>query len=247
MENVDLIRYLGITINNKLSFKNLIELIEVVKQKLIKFSGLFYRLRKFLRKSQIIQVFKSYVQSVVQYGILIYGNSVLSDISLIDSKLKILIRIIFNRRTFNSVSDLWREFNLFLAKELHLYEGLKLLIKMLRDECVVSHVKSFKNDNELNRVNKSRKTTMSLDCGNRKNVTNRLKFKVRKMLNLLVFIEPSFVNTVLKMSNQQIKNFCHIFLRNYIIDNQDFSSYFSFVCLIVSPCTQLSFFCFNQS
>ena len=76
---------------------------------------------------------------------------------------------IFNRRTFNSVSDLKKKVSLFLAKELHLYEVLKLLIKMLRDECVVSHVKSFMNDNELNRVNKRRKTTMSLDCGERKN------------------------------------------------------------------------------
>ena len=88
-----------------------------------------------------------------------------------------------------------------------------------------THVKSFLNDNELNRVNKRRKTTMSLDSGDRKDVTNRMRFKVRKMLNLLVFLEPSFVNTVLKMINQQIKNFCHMFL-NYIIDNQDFSSYF---------------------
>ena len=151
IENVDSIRYLGITIDNKLSFKNHID---VVNQKLIKFIGLFYRLRKFLSKSQMIQVFKSYVQLVVQYGILIYGNSVLSDISLIDSKLKKLIRIIFNKRKFNSESDLWRKFNLFLSKELHLYEVLKLLIKMLRDECVVSHVKSYLNDNELNRVKK---------------------------------------------------------------------------------------------
>ena len=150
----------------------------MVKQKLIKFSRLFYRLRKFLSKSQMIQVFKSNVQPVVQYGILIYGNSVLSDISLIDSKLKKLIRIIFNKRTFNSVSDLRRKFNLFSAKELHLYEVLKLLIIMLRDECVVTHVKSFLNDNKLNRVNKRRKTTMCLDCGDRKNVTNGLRFKV---------------------------------------------------------------------
>ena len=193
----------------------------MVKQKLIKFSGLFYRLRKFLSKSQMTQVFKSYVQPVVQYGILIYGISVLSDISLIDSKLK-KIRIIFIERTFNSVSDLRRKFNLFLAKELHLYEVLKLLIKMLGDECVVTHVKSFLSDNELNRVNKRTKTTMCLDCGDRKNVKNRLRFKVQKKLNLLVFLEPSFVNTVFKMTNQQIKHFCHLFLRNYIINNQGF-------------------------
>ena len=218
IENVDSIRYLGITIDNKLFLKNHIE---VVKQKLIKLSGIFYR----LRKTQRIHVFRSYVPPVVQYGILIYGNSVVSDISLMDSKLKKLIRIILNKRTFNSVSELRRKFNLFLAKELHLYEVLKLLIKMLRDECVVSHFKSFLNDNELNRINKEEKK-MCLDCGDRKNVTNRLRFKVRKMLNLLGFLEPSFVNTVLKMTNQQIKLFCQMFLRNYIIDNQDFSSCF---------------------
>ena len=126
IENVYSIRYLGITIDNNLPFKNHIE---VVKQKLKKFSGLFYRLKKFLSKSQMILVFKSYVQPVVQYGILTYGVSVLSDISLIDSQLKKLIRLFFNKRTFNSVSDLRRKFNLFLAKELHLYEVLKLLIR----------------------------------------------------------------------------------------------------------------------
>ena len=97
---------------------------------------------------------------------------------------------------------------------------------MLRDECVFSQVESFLNDNELNRVNKRRETTMCQYCGDRKNVTNRLRFMVRKMLNLLVFLKLSFVNTVLKMTNQQIKNFCHTFLRYYIIDSQDFSSYF---------------------
>ena len=95
--------------------------------------------------------------------------------------------IIFNKRTFNSVSDLRRKFNLFLAKELHLYEVLKLFMKMIRDECVIIHVKSFLNDIELNRVNKRRKTKMCLDCGDRKNVTNRLRFKVRKMLNFVGF------------------------------------------------------------
>ena len=55
IENLDSIRYLGISIDNKLFFKIHIE---VVKQKQIKFNGLFYRLRIFLRKSQMIQVLK---------------------------------------------------------------------------------------------------------------------------------------------------------------------------------------------
>ena len=89
---------------------------------------------------------------------MIYGNSVLSDTSLIDSKLKSLIKITFNRRTINSVSDLSTKTNPFLAIELHLYEVLKLLIKILRDDCVVSNIKSFLNSNELNRVYKRGKT-----------------------------------------------------------------------------------------
>ena len=54
---------------------------------------------------------------------------------------------------------------------------------------------------------------------------------------------------VWKMTNQQIKKFYHMFLRNYIIDNQDFSSYFIYVRLIVSPLHSIIslFFCFNQS
>ena len=55
IKNLDSIRYLGISIDNKLFFKNHIE---VAKQKQIDFNGLFYRLRIFLRKSQMIQVLK---------------------------------------------------------------------------------------------------------------------------------------------------------------------------------------------
>ena len=67
------------------------------------------------------------------------------------------MRIIFNRRTFISVSHLRRKFNLSLAKELQLYEVLNLLIKKLRDECAVIHVRSFLIDNEVNSVNEEEK------------------------------------------------------------------------------------------
>ena len=159
----------------------------MVKQKVMKFSGHFYRLRKCLMKSQMIQVFKSYVQPVVQYGILVSGNSVSSDILLIDSKLKNFVRIIFNRRKFNSVSDLRRKFNLFWATELHLYEVLKLMINKLRDECVVSHVKSFLNENELNRVNKRRKKRCVWIAVIKK-CDKPIEVQGSKMLNLLVFL-----------------------------------------------------------
>ena len=129
IENVDSIRFLGITIDNKLSFKNHFE---VVIQKLIKFNGLFYRLRKLLRKRQMIQVSKNYFLAVSAIWYTDLWKFCFVRYFIDRLKHKNFIRIIFNRRTFNSVSDLRRKFNLFL-----------------RDECVVNLVKSFLNDNEL--------------------------------------------------------------------------------------------------
>ena len=85
---------------------------------------------------------------------------------------------------------------------------------MLRKQtqCFLGKLKLSPRKNRLTSIKKELKTLTQY-------------VKIQKMLNLLVFLEPSFVNTVLKMTNQQIKHLSHMFLRKYIIDNQDFSSY----------------------
>ena len=61
--------YLGLIIDDQLKFK---DHINYVKEKLLKFCFLFYRLRLIFTRTQLPKIFKIYVKPIVQYGILIY-------------------------------------------------------------------------------------------------------------------------------------------------------------------------------
>ena len=85
-------KYLGIIIDNRLTFE---KHINKVVSKLSSFSSIFYRLRKILTTHQLVRAFKTYVQPVVQYGVLIYGcttSSLLNRVSLVIDR---IIKIIF--------------------------------------------------------------------------------------------------------------------------------------------------------
>ena len=72
IEQTSSFRYLGLIIDNHLKFK---DHINYVKEKLLKFCSLFYRLRLIFTRTQLIKIFKIYVKPIVQYGILIYGST----------------------------------------------------------------------------------------------------------------------------------------------------------------------------
>ena len=63
-------KYLGIELDNKLSFK---DHIEIIRKKLTHFCGVAYRLRNVMTISQMFMYYKTYVQPCVQYGVLVCG------------------------------------------------------------------------------------------------------------------------------------------------------------------------------
>ena len=68
--SVDSCKYLGIWLDNKLSFR---QHIEYIRKKMNKFCAIVYKLRDVMTINQLINYNKTYVQPVLQYGILIYG------------------------------------------------------------------------------------------------------------------------------------------------------------------------------
>ena len=119
-------RYLGILIDEKLNYKDhfqyLIHKINVFC------STFFYRLRNVLHKNQPIFAYKTYVQPILQYGVLIYGTAAKSDIKKFNNKIKHLVRIIYDKRKFESIENFRTAAKINNIEELHLYEPLKLCI-----------------------------------------------------------------------------------------------------------------------
>ena len=86
------VRYLGIEVDNHLNFKSHIEL---VISKLNKMGGLMYRLRKILKTSQLLAVYKAYIKPIIQYGVIVYGATSRSILKPLESKIKHISKIIF--------------------------------------------------------------------------------------------------------------------------------------------------------
>ena len=113
LENINSLSYLGITIDKKLCFR---EHSNRVKNKLVQFCGLFYKLRKILNCSQLIKIFNTYVKPVVQYGILVYGTASRATMQKIDAKINRILRVIFFVQKFDSVSLIREKYKVFSAQ-----------------------------------------------------------------------------------------------------------------------------------
>ena len=59
------------------------------------FCATFYKLRTVRHKNQLIFAYKTYVQPILQYGVLIYGTAAKSDIKKLNNKIKHLVRIVW--------------------------------------------------------------------------------------------------------------------------------------------------------
>ena len=95
IENVNHFKYLGIILDHRLSFS---EHSNIIQKKLNQFTAMFYRLRKFLKVSHMIRVYKTYVQPIIQYGVIAYGSTTKSILQPIDNKVNRLLRIIFFKK-----------------------------------------------------------------------------------------------------------------------------------------------------
>ena len=77
-----------------------------IEKRLVKFSCLFYGIRKVLTSRQMIQVFRTYTKPFFQYGVLIYGSTS-KNVLKNQEKLTIrLIKIIFYKRSFELLGSL---------------------------------------------------------------------------------------------------------------------------------------------
>ena len=96
IEEKQLFRYLGVQIDSTLSFTDHITKIE---NKLSRFCGMYYRMRKVLGKDQLLKAYNAYVKPILQYRVLAYASTDKTKLETIEFKTKRLIKVIcFKRR-----------------------------------------------------------------------------------------------------------------------------------------------------
>ena len=126
IENKKLVRYLGILIDEKLYYK---DQIQYLIHKMNVFCASFYKLRTVLNKNQLIFAYKTYVQPILQYGVLIYGTAAKGDIKKLNNKIKHLVRMLYGKPKFESIENFRIATKIYNIEELHLFELLKLVNK----------------------------------------------------------------------------------------------------------------------
>lgn len=126
LNRVECTSYLGVIIDQHLRWD--VHIKSMVKR-LNKFSYLFATLRPFLPVSVLKIVYFSFVQSVIQYGIVAWGgayNIFMNDLQIVQNK---LIKIILNKGRFHSTDDLYRTFKVLNVRQLFVKNCLLKLIK----------------------------------------------------------------------------------------------------------------------
>ena len=186
---------------------------------MVQFCGLFYKLRKISNRSQLIKIFNTYVKTVVQYGILVYGTASRATMQKNDAKINRILRVIFFVQKFDSVSLIREKYKVFSAQELHLYEVFKLMTKCIRRESCIMDINHFITQNELSKLCSCEKRVKALPL-NSSFSENSLSNKIRKLLNVFLKLDSNFVTKVENLSGARLNNFAHEKLENYFLLNE---------------------------
>ena len=91
-------KYLGVYVDENLTIKYHIG---YVTKKLSKFSGLIYRVRDLYTKKHLM-FYKAFAESVIRYGLMIYGSALKTTLRSIDSAQRRILRAIYFKTKYDS-------------------------------------------------------------------------------------------------------------------------------------------------
>ena len=189
------VKYPGVLPDNKLAFK---KHTNSVTAKLTKFTVLFYKLRFILSIQPLVLVYKSCVQPVIKYGVLIYGTANKTSLKFIEVKIKKISQIIFRKLSHQSTANEREKYGIFPVKELHFYELLKFLTKTNRRENENKVFYRFIEDSKLVRLDEKRTTSKKLKPSNQFTDINpmRIGIRIKKLLNYIPNFASKYVQLI---------------------------------------------------
>jgi hypothetical protein len=167
LKQVSCSKYLGVFIDDELKWKTHIN---YVVKKLLKYVGIFYKLRSYLPLRTLKQLYYAFVHSNLIYCIEIYGNAPMSYLDPIKKLTNRILRILQNKPLSYPVKLLYSNFNtlpfsslhkLYVAKFVHQCKfsncNLPGIFKnyYFRNSFVHNHNTRISNDPHLCRVNNS--------------------------------------------------------------------------------------------
>ena len=117
-------RYLGLIIDDELKWS---EHIDTIYSCLLKYVGIFYKLRNKVPAGVMKNVYYAFVHSHILYGIELYANTFSTYIDRLIKLNNKILRILLNQSRFCSVNELYTSFNTLSIPVLHKRQILMLV------------------------------------------------------------------------------------------------------------------------
>ena len=94
------IKFLGVFLDENLTWK---EHIKYIENKIAKNIGIIFRSKPYLNQKCLLSLYYSYIHSYISYANIAWGNTYLSNLKKISSQQKHSVRIIYNKKKYESV------------------------------------------------------------------------------------------------------------------------------------------------
>ena len=115
INRVSYIKFLGVTLDENLSFK---QHINEVCNKLKNLFHVFYSIRGFLSKENIRTLYYALIYSRIKYGIVVYGQAKASNMKRIQTLQNILLKVLAGKKYRYSTDKLHNEFDLLKVSDI---------------------------------------------------------------------------------------------------------------------------------
>lgn len=130
IEIVENVKYLGLTIDRNLKWDSHIRLLS---SKLMKINYALYFLRGFLKPEFLKQLYYSWFEGTMRYGIIHFGGTYQSLLKPVELAQKFAVRNIHHLRKFDAVTYLFEQDNIFTFKQLYELSTLVFIKKHIDD------------------------------------------------------------------------------------------------------------------
>ncbi len=207
-------KYLGVYLDNRLSFKIHIE---YVKHKLAKQCGILAKLRHYVPKNVLLRYYSSNIKPIIQYGLLAYGCASYRTLEPILIMQKKIVRVILFSKIRESVVEYFEKMKISTVHELYVYELLKFVLRSLnrlhRDE-YLNNMYEFETPRRSTR--RAQQNFLKVQKSKRCIEKYSLKSRGSKLMNIL--IENGIVDPIQKnMSNSFFVSIVHKIRDNFIL------------------------------
>ena len=175
LPNNNCFKYLGVYIDNKLTFR---EHIAYLTKKLNKFCGLVYKVRHLYPIKCLLLFYNAYARSLISYGLLVYGSAAKTNLEMLESAQRRIIRAIFFKQKRHSLKDIIDAYHIHTVFDLYILEVFKEVFKQIRVESPLCFLQVEKEQTSV-RTRESEKglftTVYCRTVTKRKSIENTLK------------------------------------------------------------------------